>query len=407
MDDKYIDLLLTKCIDINTSKILFINYDIEIEEFIKKIEVEARKRGIEEIYLDKIDSNERYKILKNNTLEELENNKYFDKSIWDEYAKKNANFLIFETEQPHLMDDIEPEKISFMAKQSRESRPIYRKKVEHCEIPWCIAAYPGQRWADEVFKKSANSYQELKNAIYNICMINEENPIDAWDLQLNKNDKIIKYLNSLNLSSMHYKNSLGTDLTIYLPDNYNFESAKDNKVIVNMPSYEIFTSPIYNKTEGIVYSSMPLCYGGTIIDDFYLEFKEGKVVNYKAKTGEKVLKDIIESDEQSCYLGEAALVENNSPISNLNLVFGTTLIDENASCHLALGAGFPECIKGGLDLSDDELLKAGVNVSKNHVDFMIGTPDLTITGTTKEGKKVPIFINGNYTKELLSKCLSD
>ena len=196
MEDKYIDLLLTKCIDINTSKILFINYDKEIKRFVNRLSEEAKKRGIEEIYLDEIDIEERHEILKNNTLEELKNNKYFDKSIWDTYAKRKANFLILDTEQPHLMDDIDEEKISFMSKQSRESRPVYRKMVEHCELPWCIAAYPSIRWAKEVFPDSKNSYEELLNAIYNICMINKERPTDEWDLQLKKNDKIIKYLNS-------------------------------------------------------------------------------------------------------------------------------------------------------------------------------------------------------------------
>lgn len=407
MEDKYINLLLTKCIDINTSKILFINYDKEVKEFVDKLSEEAKKRGIEEIYLDEIDIDERHEILKNNTLEELKNNKYFDKSIWDTYAKRKANFLILDTEQPHLMDDIDEEKISFMSKQSRESRPVYRKMVEHCELPWCIAAYPSIRWAKEVFPDSKNSYEELLNAIYNICMINKERPTDEWDLQLRKNDKIIKYLNSLKLNKMHYKNSLGTDLVVYLPDNYSFENAKDNKVIVNMPSYEVFASPIYNKTEGIVYSSMPLCYGGAVIEDLWLEFKEGKVVKYGSRTNENVLKNIIESDNQSSYLGEVALVENNSPISNLNIVFGTTLIDENASCHLALGSGFPECIEGGLELNDEELLKKGINVSSNHVDFMIGTPDLSIIGTTCDGREISIFKDGNFAKELMEKCLGD
>ena len=149
---------------------------------------------------------------------------------------------------------------------------------------------------------------------------------------------------------------------------------------------------------------MPLCYAGTIINDFWLKFRQGKVVDYGAKTGKKILKEIIEFDERSCYLGECALVENNSPISNLNLVFGTTLIDENASCHLALGSGFPECIKNGMKMSDEELLLHGINVSKSHVDFMIGTPDLTITGTTIDGNEIPIFVEGNFSKNIVNKC---
>ena len=162
-------------------------------------------------------------------------------------------------------------------------------------------------------------------------------------------------------------------MIIYLPDGYQFASAKDNNVIVNMPSYEVFASPVYNKTEGIVYCSMPLIYNGVLIDEFWLKFENGKVVDYDAKVGKEVLKGIIEFDENSSFLGECALVEYDSPISNLNLIFGTTLIDENASCHLALGSSFSECLINGIGKSDEELLEKGLNVSKSHVDFMIGT----------------------------------
>lgn len=401
MQNKYINLLLDKCISLEKSKILFIHYNEEIEDFIKSLTKQAKKLGVEEIYLDKININQDYEILKTHTIKELEQNDFFNCSIWDEFAKKNASFLIFETEQPHIMDDIEPEKLAIMAKKRRESRPIYRKMVEHCELSWCIAAYPGEKWAKEIFPNSSNSYLELENAIYKMCLIDTPNPQESWDIQLTKNAKIIKYLNSLNLKKLHYQNSLGTNLELYLPINYSFESAKDNAVIVNMPSYEIFASPIYNKTKGIVYSSMPLCYNGSIVDEFWLKFENGKVIDYGAKIGLEILKGIIESDSNSCYLGECALVENNSPISNLGLVFQTTLIDENASCHLALGSGFPECIKNGINMTDKELLENGINVSKTHVDFMIGTKDLNITGTTYDNKEIPIFIDGNYSNNII------
>lgn len=404
MDEKYIELLLDKCTDLEKSKILFINYDIEIEEFIQKLINKATTLGVEEIHLEVEDPQKKHDILKNHTIEELKKASYFDDSIWDTYAKKKANFLIFDTEQPHLMNDIESEKIAIMIKQRRETRPLYRKMVEHCELPWCIAAYPSKRWAKEIFPNSKNSYQDLKNAIYQVCMINQENPIISWDKQLEKNNKIIKYLNSLSLKKLHYQNSLGTNLTIYLPENYRFDSAKDGKVIVNMPSYEVFASPIYNKTEGTVYSSKPLIYGGAIVDKFYLKFKDGKVIDYDAEIGKNVLKEIINSDSNSCYLGECALVENNSPISNLGIIFQTTLIDENASCHLALGSGFPECLEDGISNSDEELLEKGINVSKSHVDFMIGTPDLTIIGTTSDNKEIPIFTSGNYSQEVIKNC---
>ena len=197
---------------------------------------------------------------------------------------------------------------------------------------------------------------------------------------------------------MHYKNSLGTNLRVEMPENSIWNSAASDgaeKTIVNMPSYEIFSSPNYLKTNGIVYSSRPLVYGGGVVEDFHIEFKDGKVINYDAKKGKEILKEIIESDSNSCYLGEVALVNNDSPISNTNLVFGTTLFDENASCHLALGDGFSDSIKNGLNMTKKELLENGINQSKNHVDFMIGTDDLEIEAETKDGI-ILIFKKGNF-----------
>ena len=233
-------------------------------------------------------------------------------------------------------------------------------------------------------------------------MIDRDNPSDSWNLFLDRNKKISKYLNSLNIDKLHYTNSLGTDLILYLPGNYIYESALDSDILVNMPSYEIFTSPVYNKNEGIVYSSKPLVYQGGLIDDFYIRFKDGKVIEYDAKIGRDILKGIIETDNNSCYLGECALVEVDSPIAKMNKVFGTTLIDENASCHLALGEGFAECIEGGLNMNDDELLSNGINRSKTHVDFMIGTDDLNIVATLRNGEEINIFENGKFSNDIVS-----
>ena len=183
-----------------------------------------------------------------------------------------------------------------------------------------------------------------------------------------------------------------------MPKEYSWSGLTDdlkNEMIVNMPSYEIFASPNYKKTEGIVVSSKPLYYGGGLIENFYLKFKDGKVIDFNAEKGHELLKSIIESDENSCYLGEVALVNFDSPISNTGLVFGTTLFDENASCHLALGNGFPTTIPNGANLSREELLELGINSSSNHVDFMIGTSDLKIEAETKNGKQL-IFKNGNF-----------
>lgn len=405
MEEKYIELLLEKCVD-KENKILFIHYRKEIAPFIQELIKRAKEKGIEEIYLDEEDIDKTHDLLKKSTEQSILESEYFNSKIWDEYANKNASFLIMETEYPNLMQDVPDYLIAVAAKRKRETRPIYRKMVENCTLSWCIAAYPGKEWANEVFKKEENSYEKLKQAIFKTCMLDKENPIECWDNHLDKIKHLMNTLNQLNLTKLHYQNSLGTSLVIYLPKDYQFSSAKDQKVIVNMPSYEVFTSPDYLKTEGIVYSAKPLYYNGKKVDEFWIKFVAGRAVDYDAKVGKEILKAIIEGDERSCYLGECALVENNSPISNLNIPFGTTLIDENASCHLALGAGFAECLKNGLMMSEEELTSRGINSSKIHVDFMIGTPDLSITAVTKEKEEIVIFENGNFSKEIIQRANS-
>lgn len=402
MREKYIDLLLNKCTDLSKSKILFIHYRKESKDFVDELVIKAREFGFEEFYLNENDPYKTHEILLNSTLEEIEKSDYFDESIWDEYAKRYASFLMLDTEYPGLMADIDPKKIGLSTKRRRQTRPIYRKMAQNGEISWCIAAYPGEVWAKELFPGDEAAYQKLEDAIYKMCMIDRDNPLASWDEHLEKVNKIIDVLNGLDLEKLHYSNSLGTNLDVYLPKGYLFASAKDNNVIVNMPSYEVFASPIYNKTEGIVYSSMPLIYGGALIDKFFIKFSEGRVVDFDAKVGKEVLKEIIEADSNSCYLGECALVEKTSPINKMNLVFGSTLIDENASCHFALGDSFPECVRDGIGLEDADLLKLGLNVSKTHVDFMIGTADLDIVGTTRSGEEIFIFKAGVFNPELMS-----
>ena len=203
------------------------------------------------------------------------------------------------------------------------------------------------------------------------------------------------------LKSLHYTNSLGTDFIVELGKGAIWCGADEEMpdgtpLIVNMPTEEIFTSPLRNSTNGIVYASKPLIYNGALIDKFWLKFEEGKVVDYDSEVGKDVLKTLIDFDEGSSYLGEVALVEYDSPISNSNILFYNTLYDENAACHLALGIGFPCCYENGADMSVEELLEVGVNHSDEHTDFMIGTSDLRIVGTTYNNEEVIIFENGNF-----------
>lgn len=397
MKQKYIQLLLEKCLNFENSKSLFIDYDIINQDFVDDVVEYAKRKGITDIYLNKHNLYEERDLLNKISLEEIEKHPLFDSSNWDDYARKSASFLMIRTPLPGVMDDVDAEKLSKVTYVRSATKPFYTERQMNYEIPWCIAAVPNEIWAKKLFDNKENSLELLENIIYKICMVDTNNPIDSWNHHLANNKKRIEELNNLKLKCLHYKNSLGTDLNIELLEDSIWCSAATNG-LVNMPSYEIFTSPNYKKTNGIVYSSRPLYYNGGLVDNFWIKFENGKVIDCGAEVGEEILKSIINSDSNSAYLGEVALVENNSPISNTGLVYGLTLIDENASCHLALGNAFKKCIKEGKKMSEEELLGKGINMSKIHVDFMIGTPDLEIIGETFDNKKIKIFEKGNFKK---------
>lgn len=398
LEDKYLDFILSRCINFNKSKSLFISYIKENKQIIDKLVKKAQEKGINDIYLEEIDLNYQHELLSKLTIEEIKTHDYFQSNIWDEYAKKDASFLMAESYIPHLMDDIAEEKIAVANFQKRSTKPIYRKKQANYDIPWCIFCLPNEVWADLIFPNSKNSYEDLYLTIFKACMIDENDPTANWNNYIEKTNAKVELLNDLEIKRLHYTNSLGTDLYVNLIPNAKWlgvGTGKEKDMLVNMPSYEIFTSPDYHKTEGIVYSSKPLNYNGTLIEDFFLEFKDGKIINYDARKGKNVLKGIIESDANSKYLGEVALVPINSPIANMNLTFYETLFDENASCHLALGDSFITIIDNYEKNSKDDLLAMGLNQSKIHVDFMIGTADLNIDAEAKDGI-INIFKDGKF-----------
>lgn len=399
LEEKYIDLLLKRCINFNNSNSLFISYQSENFDFVNELVKRAKQYGIDDIYLHDENIYKKHEILKNISVEDIDKHPFFNKQIWDEYALKGASFLILESEYPGLMDDIDSEKIAKACYIERVTRPIYKKLQLEFKIPWCIANLPSKAWATNLFPtlEESEAYNKLFELICEMCMIKTSDPIESWNAFLEQQKRLEEKLNSLKISEMHYQNSLGTDLQIELTPNTTWHSigSLGKNMLVNLPSYEIFSNPNFRKTNGIVYSSKPLCYNGSFIKDFYLEFKDGKVINYGASEGKDLLKSIIDSDVYSSYLGEVALVSCDSPISNTNIVYGNTIFDENASCHLALGNGFPECIIDNELYSEEELIDLGVNPSKNHVDFMIGTNDLEIEAKTCKGK-VLILKNGKY-----------
>lgn len=399
--EKYAELLLTKGVSIKPGTPLLISAPMEAYEFVEILSKKAFEKGVTDIGYDLIDEKIKHDALKYLEINDLKESPIFNKKIFDEYAKKDAAFLMLMSDDPTLMDDIDSNKLSQAAIFSRKSKPLYKQRQLNNEIVWCIACTATKGRAEKMFDNNEDAINKLWDAIFDACYINNKNPNEAWDTFIEETNKKTEILNKLKIKELHYTNNLGTDLIINLLETSIWNGASEKtksgvEFIANIPTQEVFTTPNRLGTNGIVYSSKPLIYNGGFINDFFIEFKDGKVINYDAKEGKDILKGIIESDENACYLGEVALVDYNSPISTSKLIHYETLYDENASCHLALGSGFTECVKGTDNKSKEELISLGFNYSDNHVDFMIGTEDLNIMAKTFDGKEVQIFKDGNF-----------
>ena len=291
-----------------------------------------------------------------------------------------------------------------MAKASQMAYPIvkpYHDQLDGKE-QWCIAAVPGKAWAKKVFpgERTSVAVEKLWEAILATSRVNDD-PIKAWEDHNKDLHDRCAYLNSLGIRKLHYSADNGTNLTVGMIPEAVFcggcETAKTGiSFNPNIPSEECFISPKRGEAEGIVYATKPLSYQGQLIENFWMRFEGGKAVEVGAEKGQELLQQMVNMDEGAGYLGECALVPQTSPINVTDLLFYNTLFDENAVCHLAVGRGFNDTIRGYHDKTNEECKALGVNESMIHVDFMIGCDSMNIDATCQDGKVVPIFRNGNW-----------
>ena len=320
------------------------------------------------------------------------------------YARQGAAFLHISARDPENLVGVDPDRITRSQRSSGEALREYRELTMSNTVPWCIGSIPIPSWARKVFPgcPEDEAVEKLWEAIFQTVRVDGSGAaVDRWREHLAGLKGHMDRLNGLNLESLHYTNSLGTDLTIRLPEGHiwaagSSETKSGLPFIANMPTEEVFTAPLRNGVDGVVCSSMPLVHNGVVIDKIRFQVKEGKIVETSAQTGEDALKAAITLDEGASYFGEVALVPYDSPISRQKLLYYNTLFDENASCHLAFGEAYPECLRGGAEMSKEERKARGLNDSITHVDFMVGTADLSVTGKTRDGREVPVFVDGNF-----------
>lgn len=400
---KYAKLAVVKGVNLQKDGILIINSPIECNKFAKIIAKEAYEAGASDVLINYIDD-EFNKIRFNNSSKEiLSFTPDFERNKYEYYVEKDASFLSISASDPDIFKDVDSDKISAYQKSRRKALEKYHMACASNKNSWCIISIPTENWAKKIFTEtdSKEAVEKLWDAIFTVMRLKEDDPIEAWDNHVNILHKKVQELNEHEFEYLHFTNSLGTNLKIGLVKNHIWCGGEDTKqdglkFIANMPTEEVYTTPKLDDVNGVVFSSKPLSYCGNLITNFSLTFKDGRVIDYTAKTGLDILKELLNTDETSNRLGEIALVPFDSPISSSNIIFYNTLYDENASCHLALGSSYPCCIKNGEVMTHEELRLAGANTSITHVDFMIGTKDTNIVGIKSNGEKIQIFKDGTW-----------
>ena len=399
---KYAQLIAEKGVNIQKGQEVIVRADLDQPDFVKlvveacykagagKVEVEWNYQPLTKVHV-------RYRSLK--TLSRVE--------AWEEAKLQHRvdalpAVIYLDSEDPDGLNGINQAKLAKSQQAKYGIIKPYQDKMEN-RYQWCIAAVPGVAWAKKLFPgmTKAQAIEKLWEAILTTSRVDDD-PMAAWDAHNADLAARCDYLNGLGLESLHYTAGNGTDLTVGLITDALFLGGQERALgsdipfNPNIPSEEVFTTPMRGAAEGIVYSTKPLSYQGELIENFSIRFANGRAVEVKAERNEELLRTMISMDEGAAMLGECALVPQNSPICRSGLLLYNTLFNENAACHLALGMGFANCLRDYGQYTLEECRAKGVNDSMVHTDFMIGCDDLSITGRTRDGREVQIFKDGNW-----------
>ncbi|MGB7999082.1 MAG: aminopeptidase [Anaerobacillus sp.] len=399
---KYADLAVQVGVNIQKGQTLVVNAPLTSAEFVRNIAESAYGAGAKNVHVEWNDEN-----LTRIKFDKAPDEAFKEFPTWkargfEEMAENGAAFLSITSSNPDLLKGVDPERISNASKTAGKAMEGYRNYIMSDHNSWSVVAVPSKAWAAKVFPDAPETEQEAKlwDAIFEATRVSTGDPVQAWKEHSANLEQKVDYLNNKHYSKLHYR-APGTDLTIELPKAHQWvggisENVNGHHFVANMPTEEVFTIPHKSGVNGVVSSTKPLSYGGTVIEDFSLTFEEGRIVKAEAKHGNETLQHLIETDEGAHYLGEVALVPHDSPISNAEIIFFNTLFDENASNHLAIGNAYSFCLEGGKTMSKEELEAAGANESVTHVDFMIGSAEMEIDGIKEDGTSEPVFRKGNW-----------
>lgn len=400
--EKYAELAIRAGVNLQPGQTLLINAPVESADFVRLAARKAYDAGARDVQVEWTDA-------------ELSLNRYLHASEealgrypqWKadglaELAREGAAFLYITTAYPDRLKSTDPAKIALASKAAATAQAEYKSFIRDGRVSWSMVPVPNPEWAAKVLPQVPADQAEdaLWELIFRLTRANADDPVQAWKEHVASLQEKIRFLNEKRYKRLHYRGP-GTELTVELPEKHIWEGGnqvneKGVAFLPNLPTEEVFTLPVKEGVNGTVVSTKPLIYGGSLIEKLSLSFEKGKIVDFSAESGYEAMKRLLDTDEGARYLGEVALVPHHSPVSSSNVVFYNTLFDENASCHLAVGAAYPTTLENGVGMTPQELARHGANQSLTHVDFMIGSEELDIDGETADGKREPLFRSGNW-----------
>lgn len=404
--ERYADLIVRKGVNVKPGQEVVVQAPVEVAAFVRLLVARAYAVGAGHVTVIWNDDAVTRLTYENVDASWFETVPAWQREQLDSLAEAGACFIFVEGADPEALKGIDPAKPAAASKARNTQCVKYRHGMDFNINPWCIAGAPVAAWARQVYPgvEDEVAMYRLWCAILSVARADGDDPEAAWELHNATFEKNLRLLNERHFDRLHYTSANGTDLWVGMTDKHVWEggssSTPDGHVFFpNIPTEEVFTSPHCERVDGVVYSALPLVRHGNKIDRFWLRFENGLVVDFDAEVGRDTLASILDTDEGARRLGEVALISKNTPIRETETLFYDTLYDENASCHLALGSGFPECYEGGYAMTQGDLRDLGLNKSGTHVDFMIGADDLDIMGVTADGEEIPVFVNGQWTWE--------
>ena len=402
MLQKYAELIVRTGANVQKDQVVQLTISVEQHEFAALMIEECYKAGAKKVNVDwtsDAQSRLNYLYAAQETLSRV--------LPWEEAKMKQMVEdlpcrIYIASDDPDAMNGVDPHKLSeVMQSRSKVLKP-YRNAIDG-KHQWVIAAHPSEKWAKKCFPDAEDAVDRLWEAILKTVRVREDNdPVAEWKQHTDFIEKKAAWLNAQNFSRLHYSSSNGTDFTVDLIPGARWEGAGavNNQngafYIPNMPTEEIFTSPIAGKCEGTLVAVKPLSWNSQLIEDFSITFENGRAVSCRAAKGQELLERMIHMDEGAAMLGEVALVPKESPVNQCGFLFYETLFDENACCHCALGMGFKEVLPDGDNLTVEQAQEQGINDSIIHVDFMVGADDLSIDGIRADGSVEAVFRNGTW-----------